>query len=263
MKKTFKTISLLTLALAMMMGMAACSSSDDTADAADDAEETVSYVIYSDTAFAPFEYLDLDSNTYVGVDMDIMAAVAADQGFAYTIENVGFDAAMAGVQGGQADAMIAGMTITAERMESYDFSDGYFEDGQIMAIAAGSDIADLEDLRGTVVATKASTMGYEYAVSIQDEYGFEIPVYEDSPTMYTAVMQGVNSACFEDRTVVQWAIMSEDLSMTTVGDVINAKEYGFAVMKGENAELIELFNAGLANIQASGEYDEILAKYGF
>ena len=34
-----------------------------------------------------------------------------------------------------------------------------------------------------------------------------------------------------------------------------------AVMKGENSELIEMFNAGLANIRESGEYDEIVAKY--
>lgn len=32
-------------------------------------------------------------------------------------------------------------------------------------------------------------------------------------------------------------------------------------MKGKNSELIEMFNAGLANIRESGEYDEIVAKY--
>jgi polar amino acid transport system substrate-binding protein len=37
--------------------------------------------------------------------------------------------------------------------------------------------------------------------------------------------------------------------------------YGFAVPKGQNAELLEMFNAGLANLQANGKYQEILDKY--
>lgn len=40
-----------------------------------------------------------------------------------------------------------------------------------------------------------------------------------------------------------------------------ATPYGFAVKKGENAELLEKFNAGLKNIKENGTYDEILAKY--
>lgn len=255
MKKALRYLSLLCMAAVMLFVVAGCNNNT----AADDK----TYVIYSDTAFAPFEYMDVSTNTYVGLDMDLLAAIAEDQGFKYEIKNEGFDPAMAAVQSGQADGMIAGMTITEKRMEQYDFSDGYFEDGQIMAVAAGSDIKTLEDLRGKVVATKASTEGFTYADSIKDEYGFTLQVYEDSPTMYTAVMQGVNAACFEDRTVVEWAIKSEGLAMETVGDVINPKQYGFAVKKGQNPELIEKFNAGLASLKESGKYDEILAKYGY
>lgn len=104
------------------------------------------YIIYSDNAFAPFEYLDTATNQYTGVDMDILAAVAKDQGFEYEVKNEGFDASMGAVQSGQADAMIAGMTITDERKQTFDFSDGYFEDGQIMVVAADSNVTGIEDL---------------------------------------------------------------------------------------------------------------------
>lgn len=104
------------------------------------------YVIYSDNAFAPFEFLDTATNEYTGIDMDILAAVAKDQGFEYEIHNEGFDASMGAVQSGQADAMIAGMTITDERKQAYDFSDGYFEDGQIMVVAANSTVTSIQDL---------------------------------------------------------------------------------------------------------------------
>ena len=37
--------------------------------------------------------------------------------------------------------------------------------------------------------------------------------------------------------------------------------YGFAIMNKDNQELLDKFNAGLANIKANGKYDEIIAKY--
>ncbi|MBQ6613952.1 MAG: transporter substrate-binding domain-containing protein, partial [Clostridia bacterium] len=118
-------IKLMALALVAVMTVACFAACGTPAD------DTKVYKIASDNAFAPFEYLDVATNTYVGVDMDIMAAIAADQGFSYTMANVGFDAALGQVQAGQADAVIAGMTIKPERAEIFDFSEGYFMDGQI------------------------------------------------------------------------------------------------------------------------------------
>ncbi len=270
--KNFVRILSLVLVLAMaVFCFAGCGSNNDApkadADVAADngaanaAAKT--YIIYSDNAFAPFEYFDEAAGAYVGVDMDLLAAIAEDQGFTYEMHNEGFDASMGAVQSGQADAMIAGMTIRPDRAEVYDFSEGYFEDGQIMVVKAESAIASLEDLRGLSVAVKTSTAGADYAASIADEYGFTLQYYEDSPTMYTAVINGTNDACFEDRSVVGWAIQSEGLALKTIGEVLNPGFYGFAVKKGSNPELISMFNAGLANLKANGKYTEILAKYGY
>lgn len=252
-----KASRLLALALAglMVLALAACGAPKG---------EDKTYVIYSDNAFAPFEYLDPATGEHVGLDMDILAAIAEDQGFAYEMHNVGFDPAMGAVDSGQADGMIAGMTIREDRMLKYDFSDGYFVDGQIMAVAANSTIASLEDLRGKTVAAKIGTASTDYVESIQEEYGIaSISYFEDSPTMYAAVAQGNNDACFEDRAVIGWNIEEGGLALKTVGDVIEPREYGFAVKKGENPELIEMFNAGLKNLKDSGKYAELLAKYGY
>lgn len=170
---------------------------------------------------------------------------------------------MGAVQAGQADGMIAGMTITDKRAETFDFSDGYFQDGQIMVVPADSTVTKLEDLKGQVVAVKTSTQGAAYAESVAEQYGFTIQYYEDSPTMYTAVINGTNAACFEDRSVVGWAIKTDSLALKTVGEVVNPGEYGFAVKKGTNADLIKMFNDGLASIKENGTYDEILKKYGY
>ncbi|MDR0862176.1 MAG: transporter substrate-binding domain-containing protein [Oscillospiraceae bacterium] len=276
MKKTIRLALALLLVVASLLSLAACgekapadASAAPNASVAPDAPSAApavpakEYVIYSDNAFAPFEFLDTATNTYIGVDMDLLAAIAVDQGFTYTIHNEGFDAAMGAVQSGQADGMIAGMTIKDSRKETFDFSDGYFADGQILVVPSGSAIASLDDLSGKVVAVKTSTAGADYALEISGQYGFTLQYYEDSPTMYTAVINGTNEACFEDFSVVGWAIVEDGLALQTVGDVINPGYYGFAVKKGTNPELITLFNAGLANIKSSGQYDTILAKYGY
>lgn len=268
MKRRSRFLALL-MAGAMALAMAACSQpttnepeDQDTPDPANEPDSSKTYVIASDTAFPPFESLDTATNTYVGIDMDILAAIAEDQDLDITVNNVGFKAALGAVTTGQADGMIAGMSITEERLVDYDFSEGYFENGQILVVAADSDIASLEDLNGKVVATKQGTMGTEYAEANKEEYGFKTVSFEDSSTMYQAIVNGNADACFEDEAVIVYTIEASNLALKTVGDAVASQPYAFAVKKGENAELLEKFNAGLQNIKANGTYDEILAKYG-
>lgn len=273
MKKATKLIALMLAVIMAVFAFAACGKEKEDNTSNDPSNkstaESVSgkqtfskkYVIYSDNSFAPFEYLDTATGKYTGFDMDLLEAIAKDQGFEYEMHNEGFDPSMGAVQSGQADAMIAGMTITEERTEKFDFSEGYIENGQVLVVKADSSIKSLEDLKGKTVAIKASTQGADYAESVKDQYGFKTVVYEGSAEMYQAVLNGVNDACFEDYPVISYSIKT-GMALKTIGEVINPKPYGFAVKKGQNAELIAAFNAGLANVKANGVYDQLLAKYG-
>lgn len=277
MKK--KTLTLV-LAMTMAFGMTACGSSDaETTEATTDAateeiadtaaEETTdtassdkTWVIATDTAFKPFEYTN-DAGEFVGIDMDILAAIAEDQGFEYEVQVLGWDASIAACQAGQADGMIAGASITDERKESgWIFSDGYYDANQSMAVAEGSDITGFDGLEGKSVAVKTASMSATYAESIADEYGFTVTYFEDSPTMYQAVVGGQVAACIDDTPIMASNIKDNGLAMTILDGTGNEPaEYGFAIFSADNQELIDMFNAGLANIKADGTYDEIIAKY--
>ncbi len=260
MKFTKRTVALLAASLMLVGTITACGNTN-TAQPSDEDNNKV-YTIVADNAFAPFDFMDAKTTEYTGIDVDLLAAIAEDQGFQYKLDNCGWDAALSRLGAGQADGMIAGMTITEDRQKSYNFSDPYFENGQIMIVKGDSTIASLEDLKGKTVATKTGTMSEAYAASIADEYGFKVVSYKDSPTVYTAVINGNDAAGFEDAAVINYQITAQDLDLKTVGDMVNIGQYGFAVLKGKNPELIEMFNAGLANIQKNGIYYEILAKYG-
>ncbi len=243
------------LALAMAFSMAACSSSTDATD--DTTAKT--YKIATDTTFAPFEFTDADGN-FVGIDVDILAAVAADQGFEYELQPLGFDASLTATQSGEVDGMIAGMSITEARKETYDFSTPYYDSGVVVAVKGDSEIADLAGLKGTTVAVKTGTEGATYAESIKDEYELTLNYYDDSAFMYEAVKTGDAAACVEDYPVMGYGI-SQGNGLKMVGDMVQGSSYGFAVLKGNNAELLEMFNTGLDNIIANGKYQEILDTY--
>ncbi|MGM9937611.1 MAG: transporter substrate-binding domain-containing protein [Candidatus Ornithomonoglobus sp.] len=246
---------------ALALSMAGCGSSApaDT-DTADTASTGSKYIIATDTAFPPFEFTDASGN-FVGIDVDIMAAIAEDQGFDYELQSLGFDAALAAVQSGQADGVIAGMSITEERKEKFDFSDPYYNAEVTIAVSANSDIASYDDLKGAKVAVKTGTNGADYAKSIADEYQLTITEFKDSPTMYQDVIAGNTAACFEDYPVMAYNIQQGAQLVIPEGCTAAGSDYGFAVQKGQNAELLEKFQAGLANIKSNGKYQEIVDKY--
>ena len=195
--------------------------------------------------------------------MDILAAVAEDQGFTYDLQYIGWDAAIAACQAGHADGMIAGASITDERKESgWIFSEGYYDATQGMAVAKDSDIKGFEDLKSKSVAVKNGTMSNTYAESLKEEYGFEVVTFSTSDDMYQAVMGGQVQACFDDTPVLKYKIKIGDLAMKFVEGTENEPaQYGMAIFDAKNQELLDLFNAGLKNIKDSGKYDEIIAKY--
>lgn len=223
------------------------------------AEETT-YKIGTDLTFAPFEFQN-ENNEYVGIDIDLLNAIAEDQGFAVDLRPLGFDASIQGVQSNQLDGMIAGMSITDERKETFDFSDPYFDSGIQMAVAADNDsITSYEDLEGETVGAKVGTESARFLEENKDQYGYDIKLYDDATGLYGAVRNGTVTAAFDDYPVLGYAINNGE-PMKLVGEPEKGASYGFAVRKGQNQELLEKFNAGLANMKASGKYDEIVNTY--
>ncbi len=218
------------------------------------------YTIATDLTFAPFEFENEDGKL-VGIDIDLLNAIAEDQGFKVDIKQLGFDAALQAVQAGQADGVIAGMSITDARKQVFDFSDPYFESGVQMAVLeTDNDVKSYEDLRGKRVAVKNGTEGASFAESIKDQYGFTTVYFADSASMYDEVRTGNSVAVFDDYPVLAYGI-TQGNGLKTVTEKEVGASYGFAVNKGQNAELLQMFNAGLQNLRDDGQYDEIVSTY--
>ena len=137
----------------------------------------------------------------------------------------------------------------------------YAETCQIIA-SADSGIQTVADLKGKTVAVKPGTMGETYAKELVGKYGFTITNFEDSPTMYQAVVGGQAVACFEDTPIMASSIKDDGYAMKIVeGSENEGTGYGVAVFSSDKQAFLDMFNKGLANIKANGTYDEIIAKY--
>ncbi|MCX2455820.1 amino acid ABC transporter substrate-binding protein/permease [Lacticaseibacillus nasuensis] len=220
---------------------------------------TESYTIGTDVTFPPFEFAN-KQNQYVGIDIDLMNAIAKQQGFKVTIKPLGFNAAVQALEAGQIDGVIAGMSITPERQEKFAMSDPYYQSGTVMAVAKDAKIKGLSGLRGKRVAVKTGTASADYANAQKQKYGFSVVTFDDSNNMYQDVMTGNSAACFEDKPVMQYGIAS-GMKLKIVGKTTMKSDYGIAIKRSESATLLKKVNAGLKALKANGQYDKIVRKY--
>lgn len=223
-------------------------------------EENRTYVIGTDTTFAPFEFVD-ENGDMVGIDIDLLDAIAEDQGFDYELRVLGFNAAVQALESNQVDGVIAGMSITDERRESFDFSDPYYSSGSQFAVSANSDFESFDDLEGQTIAVKTGTTGYDIAEELSEDYNFRLNAFEDSVNMYEDLQVGNSQAVVEDYPVMSYANSTGQVDLRFIEDQQRPVDFGFAVNKGENPELLQMFNDGLASLRASGEFEEIITRY--
>lgn len=217
------------------------------------------YTIGTAATFAPFEYRDA-SGDLVGIDVDLMKAIAEDQGFRVEFEAMGFNALLQGLSANQLDGVIAAAGITEERQESYDFSDPYYTGELTLAALEDSNLEGWEDLEGESVAVKTGSLSEDWARDMQDDYDFEINSLDQTTSMVNSVQAGHDIALADDLPVIAYGIQ-QGSGLELISEPEPTGDYGFMVNQDQNQELLEMFNAGLANLQDSGEYDEIVASY--
>ena len=94
-------------------------------------------VVGTEAGFAPYE-LKVGSG-YIGIDIEMCAAIAKKLGRELGIENMNFDALPMAVSTGKVDMICAGITVTEERKENMDFSDNYVEGARQVAVVRADD----------------------------------------------------------------------------------------------------------------------------
>ena len=270
MKRFSKVVVAGVLAASMVL-FAGCSGGNNNADGDKDvnanAESQESNVLKVGTnaEFAPFEYVnEEDGTTIEGFDIDLINAIAADQGMTVEMENLEFDGLVMALQNGSIDAAIAGMSVTPERVEQVDFTETYYDAGLNIAVAIDDDsIASEEDLAGKVVTAQQGTTGADKAMELQ-EAGVvaDVKLLANINVCMMALANGEVDAVIMDIPVNNRYVAAHPDEVKIAADIVaeEPEQYAIAVAKG-NTELLEKLDAGLANVKEDGTYDALIDKY--
>lgn len=214
--------------------------------------------MYTEAGFAPYEFLY--NNEIVGVDVEIMKAVAAELGVALTIEDVSFDTICASVKSGKADVGAAGITITEERKESVDFSVPYTSTAQYVVVAIDNDsINCMEDLCNKSIGVQQGTTSdiiIESLISDGTLEGSTSTGYS-APAVAAASIGKIDAVVTDEltaKTIVAnnaEAFRCFELAKADGTPATDVEYYGIAIAQG-NKDLLEVINSVLNRLIADG-----------
>lgn len=209
----------------------------------------------TEPTFAPFEFQKEGSKDYDGFDMDLARAVGKQMGVKVEIVNMGFDALIPALNANNIDMVAAGMSITDERKNAVSFSEPYYTSGLIIMVNKdNTEVKSVKDLEGQRIAVQIGTTGEKKARSIKDA---KVTAFN---TNTEAAMElknkGVDAVINDSPVVGYYLAQGGNATAMTVGEVMEAEQYGLAVKKG-NDKLAGDINKALTELKKNGEYDKI------
>jgi polar amino acid transport system substrate-binding protein len=147
------------------------------------------------------------------------------------------------------------MSITPERQEAVLFSAPYYRSGLVVMVQKNNDtIKGIEDLVGKRIAVQIGTTGAAKAESVKDA---KVTAFNTNTEAAMELKNGGVDAVINDSPVVGYYLaQGGSADAKTVGDVLEAEEYGIAVKKG-NDKLAAEIDKALAELKKNGEYDKI------
>jgi polar amino acid transport system substrate-binding protein len=219
--------------------------------------ESGSLKVCSDIPYKPFDILEGD--TFTGFDGDLITEIAAGLDLELEVQDAGFDGLQSGLalNSGQCDLVASAMTITEEREENLDFTDGYYESEQSLMVPAGSDVASIDDLAGKRVGVQQGTTGKSYAEENAPSDA-EIVSFPSDAELFNGIKAGQIDAVLQDLPVN--VAHTTDGEFEIVEQYPTGEEYGFAV-KQDNTGLRDAVNEQLTALRDDGTYDTIYDKY--
>jgi polar amino acid transport system substrate-binding protein len=247
-----KTLWLVFFGLTLIsLVLASCSSSGATTAAA------TKITVATDATWPPFESVNEQTKTIEGMDVDIMNAIAANQGITVEFKNVAWDPLLAGMAQGMYDAAISSITITDSRKKDMLFSDPYFAAGQIVVVGINNNTIKGKDTLSGQVGVQLGTTG---DIEVQKIKAATSKPYDDIGLAFQDLMNGQVQAVVCDNPVALLYVGQNPTKIKIVGSVFTDENYGIAVAKGKT-DLLNKINAGLKAVKSQGLIDQYSKKW--
>ncbi|MDV0441059.1 Membrane-bound lytic murein transglycosylase F [Methanocorpusculaceae archaeon Ag1] len=253
-KNTLSIFIIVLLLLGVLIAAAGC------------VQEKPTYVVAVSPSFSPFSMQVQGTGEAYGIDIDVLNAIAEDQGIRFVYEFWDHAVIQSKLDNGEID-LITAWIITPKRQEKYLFSDPYIVTGQTIVVRKDSNLTIDDVLSGNAII--AYDKGSVYENLLEEHFGTEtfnkmvaekkiIAKYTQDATLYAILTREADAVIGTD--FVLGEKLHQYSPLTSLGYITDKNDVGFVADKS-NEELIAKINAGLANIVASEKYDKIMQKH--
>lgn len=256
---------------ALMLVASACGGDEDT-DAEPTAEPTETeettpaietlqegvLTVGSDIPYPPFEYRE--GGEVTGFDIELIREIANRLELEVEVIDTDFDTIFTQLAGGRFDVVASATTITPEREEEVNFTEGYYNAQQSLTVRADSGITSVDELgEEHSVAVQRGTTGEAWAEENLAPQGVTLRTFTQTPDLYSAVEGGAVDGTINDEPSAIAEVEARE-GLELVETIDTGEVYGIAVNPA-NEPLLDAINEALAEIIEDGTYEEIYGNY--
>lgn len=192
-----------------------------------------------------------------GYDVMMAKKISEELGYELEIVKLDWDSLVPAVQSGKADCVIAGQSITSDRLQSVDFTEPYYYATIVTLVKSGSQYENAKsvaDLQGATATSQLNTIWYNNCLP-QIKDANILPAQESAPAMLVALSSGRCDLVVTDKPTGQAALIAYPdfklLDFTgTEGEFQVSQEdinIGISLKKG-NTELTNAINGVLSKM---------------
>ena len=204
----------------------------------------------------PMSYVNA-AGEWVGFDVDLAQALAAEMGFEAELVIVDGTTRISFIQDGEVDLAVASMNHTRSRDEAIDFSITYFWDNQSFLVRAGTYEA-LEDLFGATIAANAGSSAIASWQAYSAAAGAAAPQiieFNDKLAAMQALRDGAVEGYTEDN-ITMLALAAGDPDLVLLPGGHNPVQFGIGLPVNDSAWRDQI-NFALQELWKDGTYAEI------
>ena len=215
-----------------------------------------------ENAYPPFNTLNPDTGEPEGWDYDTLGEICARVNCVPEYIETSWEGLIVAVSNGEYDMAADGITITEERAQIVDYSDGYIDVIQRMMIRLEEDRFEsaADFVAGDfVVGVQVATTNYIAAEELLGEGSERIVAYTEFGLAVQALITGdIDAVVIDDVAGQGYVGLNADRIKLLPDDLIK-QQLGFIYPQG--SELVEPFNAALASMREDGTLAAINAKW--
>ncbi|MCP4285645.1 MAG: transporter substrate-binding domain-containing protein, partial [Gammaproteobacteria bacterium] len=214
-----------------------------------------------ENAYLPFNYINLATGEPAGWDYEAWDEICNRLNCVTDYVEAQWDGMILAVSEGQFDAAADGITITDERAEIVDFSNGYINIDQRFLVRIDEDrFTEPEEFAADEFLIIGSQLGTTNYATAEELVGIDrIQTFDQFPLAVEALRAGDVDAVIMDETAGQGYVGVHADELKVVGRSMSSDELGFIYPQG--SDLVEPVNVALASMQADGFMDELAVKY--